>query len=257
MCGGFAIKTLRKKRLDKWLLERDLYQLTVEITRHSQHLIPILGSFCFQGHWNVILPRACCTLRHLLEQGDSSWTPKRMKWGYRQLYSIMDGVRAIHSYPRTIRPDFAIHGHINLNTIICYGEPEILEQCVLVISHFPLSISEPSLDSHTTLDSPTFWSPTYRPPEWDVEGGCVSESSDIWSLGCAYLEFITWLLGGGDLLSKFQDARQSPYLDGTLTDKFYTFMSSKDEDCYVLRVKTEVTEASTTCPCGISHADQD
>lgn len=165
-------------------------------------------------------------------------------------------MRAIQSYPRAIRPDFAIHGHIDLDTIICYGEPEILEQCVLVISHFPRSISQPSSGSHAPLDSPTVRSPTYRPPEWDLEGGCVSESSDIWSLGCAYLEFITWLLGGKDLLSKFQDARQSPYLDGTLTDKFYTFMSSKDEKGYVLRVNSEVTEVNPTCPCGITHADQ-
>ncbi|EEU35265.1 uncharacterized protein NECHADRAFT_88084 [Fusarium vanettenii 77-13-4] len=240
-CGGFAIKTLRKKPLNKWLLKQDLDQLAVEITTHSQHLIPILGSFCHQGQWSLILPRACCTLRHLLEQGDTSWTPKRMRWGYQQLYSIMDGVRAIHSYPRAVRPDFAIHGHIDLDTIICYGEPEILEHCVLVISHFPLSISQPSLGTQT---SPVFRSPTYRPPEWDLEGGCVSESSDIWSLGCAYLEFITWLLGGRDLLSEFQDARQSPYLDGTLADRFYTFMSSKEDDRHVLRLKTEITEGN-------------
>jgi serine/threonine protein kinase len=232
---------------DNSQFEQDLHELTQEIGERSKCLVPILGSFWHQGHWSLILPHARCTLSHLLEHVDASG--KLLKWGYRQLYGITGGIKAIHSYAMGARPDFTIHGNINLNTILCYGELEALEQCVLVVSHFPQSAFDPGLESQTSPGKPTFWSSTYRPPEWDVEGGCVSKSSDIWSLGCAYLEFVTWLLGGRDLALQFKRARHTPCIDGTLTDNFYTVMLLPDKVHYVQRVKTQVTEASMNWPC--------
>jgi serine/threonine protein kinase len=37
---------------------------------------------------------------------------------------------------------------------------------------------------------------TYRAPEFDVPYGRISRSSDIFSLGCAFLEFVTWYMEG-------------------------------------------------------------
>lgn len=52
-------------------------------------------------------------------------------------------------------------------------------------------------------------SPTYRAPETDLQrkGGLVSQSYDIWALGCVYLEFITWWFGGWGLIQDFNRER--------------------------------------------------
>ncbi|RSM09533.1 hypothetical protein CDV31_007639 [Fusarium ambrosium] len=253
-CSSFALKTIRDERLDSSEFMRDLKELKQEF---GERLVPILGSFWHEGesNWSLILPLARCTLRDLIEHGKADWTPKRLEWGYRQLYGITHGITAIHSYSAGVRPDFTIHGHINLETILCYGELELPEQCVLVVSHFPLSAFRPGSDSETasddeaTVDTPTFWSPTYRPPEWDIHGGHVSKSSDIWSLGCVFLEFVTWLLGGWDQVLRFKDLRLTPHVDGALTDRFYTIMLSKSQMHYVVSVKMQVTEASMASIC--------
>jgi serine/threonine protein kinase len=53
--------------------------------------------------------------------------------------------------------------------------------------------------------------PEYRAPECDLEGGgAIGRSYDMWTLGCLYLEFITWLLGGWELVDEFNALRRSP-----------------------------------------------
>lgn len=37
---------------------------------------------------------------------------------------------------------------------------------------------------------------TYRAPEFDMPHGKISRSSDIFSLGCVFLEFVTWYMEG-------------------------------------------------------------
>ncbi|KAK8081319.1 protein kinase [Apiospora saccharicola] len=47
----------------------------------------------------------------------------------------------------------------------------------------------------------------YGPPELGLPHGEVDTSFDIWSLGCVYLEMITWALGGHKYLFDFKEAR--------------------------------------------------
>lgn len=49
-------------------------------------------------------------------------------------------------------------------------------------------------------------SPTYRPPEYDVSAK-ISQSYDIWTLGCVLLEFIVWYLQGFDAFDQFSADR--------------------------------------------------
>lgn len=66
---------------------------------------------------------------------------------------------------------------------------------------------------------------TLAPPEYDLKQE-ISQSFDIWSLGCVYLEFVTWMLLGADGLEKFRQIR----LDDTGSrpklriDNFYALM---------------------------------
>ncbi|KAK3987391.1 hypothetical protein QBC44DRAFT_121675 [Cladorrhinum sp. PSN332] len=67
---------------------------------------------------------------------------------------------------------------------------------------------------------------TYQAPEFDIEGGEISPKTDVWSLGCVFLEHITWLLLGSsvdDPLDTFAAARHGEKdIYGFDTDNFYT-----------------------------------
>jgi serine/threonine protein kinase len=57
----------------------------------------------------------------------------------------------------------------------------------------------------------TRYSPPYRPPEFDLPDSELTapSSGDIWSLGCVFLEFATWYIGGSDLLEKLDHLRST------------------------------------------------
>ena len=92
--------------------------------------------------------------------------------------------------------------------------------------------------------------PTYRPPECDMHGGSVSRSFDIWSYGCVLLEFVTWYLGGPDLLVSFVQKRKTPdpQFPSIKSDQFFEIVRSKgpeDGDLTLsARVKMEILEVS-------------
>jgi len=52
------------------------------------------------------------------------------------------------------------------------------------------------------------FSEDYRPPEIDLDDQeHVTRKSDIWSLGCVYLELCTWYLRGIDGIQQFEELR--------------------------------------------------
>ncbi|TDZ31023.1 Cyclin-dependent kinase 3 [Colletotrichum spinosum] len=48
---------------------------------------------------------------------------------------------------------------------------------------------------------------TYRSPECEIQPLVIRQSSDVWSLGCIFLEFVTWALGGSKLVQEFKKKR--------------------------------------------------
>lgn len=70
------------------------------------------------------------------------------------------------------------------------------------------------------------FSETYYPPEVDDSSGAsVSQKYDVWTLGCVYLEFITWYLIGYDAIGKdyFTDT------DGKRRESFTLLRSKHDK----------------------------
>ena len=80
-----------------------------------------------------------------------------------------------------------------------------------------LSKTKPRSVAHTV---------TYRPPECDLPDAPIRQEYDIWCLGCVYLEFVAWMLGGEILLTRFAKERLAPdYLqNGHSTDTFFQLM---------------------------------
>lgn len=89
---------------------------------------------------------------------------------------------------------------------------------------------------------------TYSPPECDLETKIIRQSSDIWSLGCVFMEFVTWMLGGVDLWRDFARRRQvwDP-VQKMKTDTFFEIFITKTGELRV-KVKDAVTQVKPPSP---------
>lgn len=88
---------------------------------------------------------------------------------------------------------------------------------------------------------------TYRPPECDLLPRVIRQSYDIWCLGCVFLEFVTWMLGGSQLLWDFIRMRFTPEAisqNNTCSDIFFQLVRREDSQQFQAVIKTEVTNVS-------------
>ncbi|KAK7911826.1 kinase-like domain-containing protein [Apiospora marii] len=83
---------------------------------------------------------------------------------------------------------------------------------------------------------------TYRAPECHFENGKFRQSSDVWSLGCLYLVFVAWTLGGAELVTEFAKARSAfDEYWGVSSDTFFE-ISLKEAGTYSVAVKSSVVQ---------------
>lgn len=77
-------------------------------------------------------------------------------------------------------------------------------------------------------------SPTYEPPEYQLSKP-VSRVYDLWSLGCLYLEFATWLLKGAKCIEDFSErrAKQSRNSPTMSDDLFFTITKHEGDNASV------------------------
>lgn len=64
---------------------------------------------------------------------------------------------------------------------------------ILVIADFGLMAFHRCQSRSLVPGAKLHGTPAYAPPEWQLNYQ-ISRSYDIWSLGCVYLEFITWIV---------------------------------------------------------------
>lgn len=108
------------------------------------------------------------------------------------------------------------------------------------------------------------FSATYCPPEVDTcRGARVSQKYDIWTLGCVYLEFITWHLLGCDAVYRrlFRTADEKEFesfstVRLTDDDKRYGMEEDKffNSTRWVQVVKPSVKRVSKVAPHEFSWA---
>lgn len=143
--------------------------------------------------------------------------------------------------------DYGRHGDIKPENILWFKKdsdrPEFgilkLSDFGLVTFHRALATGEKVEDVRVTN--------TYSAPEREVEE-TLSQSFDVWSLGCIFLEFVTWLLLGSKAITKFADMRlmdggdRSPRFS---LDNFFIVFRQDDEERYRAGVKPSVTRVSS------------
>lgn len=139
------------------------------------------------------------------------------------------------------------HGDIKPQNILWFKhEPNKYGHGVLKISDFGLARFHSYM---TTKVSPVgiSVSQTYKAPEFELNEE-ISRPYDVWSLGCLYLEFITWLVLGWQGVNEFslkrcqdQDCRAKFHLD-----TFFNLWRQEDgQEESKATVKIAVKEVST------------
>jgi serine/threonine protein kinase len=150
---------------------------------------------------------------------------------------------------------FGRHGDIKPENILWFQSRNSDQKGILKITDFGLTEFSHSHSNFYKPKSKMAMTPSYRAPEGDLEGG-AGPSSDIWSLGCIFLEFITWLVGGWGLLFEFYESRVDfdPMFFDTQTDIFFEIVKSTNGNTAAM-VKPAVTKVKglPTPRCSVSR----
>lgn len=112
------------------------------------------------------------------------------------------------------------HGDIKPENILWFNGPH---EGMLKIADFGLTDFRSRTSRSYVNPRSVACSPTYAPPEIALDMP-ISRAYDIWSLGCVYLEFVIWLMGGVDLL---ETAGHMIRGDSALDQGFYSISGSK------------------------------
>ncbi|KAK9773191.1 putative Negative regulator of the PHO system [Seiridium cardinale] len=217
------------------------------------HLISLLAAFQ-RG-------RDCYLLFHWAEsdllQFWKSNTPRpaleeqNVAWLLDQFHGIAEGLYFIHEYKLTNSSAtkttnsgalYGRHGDIKPQNLLLFKDRDkSIHQATIKITDFGLARfnSENSRSGIRKSNVPGI-TPTYRPPEMDLEDGRISRSFDIWSLGCVLLEFITWHFGGWDYLHGYVKSRLKQDIHGHKTDQFFEFLYDDRTGQRGVRMKAEV-----------------
>ncbi|KAH6962365.1 kinase-like domain-containing protein [Ilyonectria sp. MPI-CAGE-AT-0026] len=245
-----AIKTLHDEKFnDEKQFRREFDQLNRFSGFVHKHLVTTLGAFKYGSQWSFVFPSAACDLDMCLDEQNPPWNPRTVRWASDQLWGIMGALDTIHN-PQHLHTSgkgekrYGRHGDIKCDNILCFQDAVEPDQHVLVISDFGLSDFNRDT-SRSNIPNKTIPAvPGYRPPECDIKGGLISRAYDIWTVGCLFLEFLTWLMGGPTSLDQFRKQRETMFINGSKNDIFFSLMTceEKGSGVYVAQVKLEVTD---------------
>ncbi|KAK4160814.1 kinase-like domain-containing protein [Cladorrhinum sp. PSN259] len=209
----------------------------------KNHLIQLLATFevyeedSTHPTYYLLFPWADGNLEQFWREFRPKHSARRLQdlgWMVEQFMRLGKALQCIHNDRQHIllgRADsnrFGRHGDIKPANFLYFkrGSGPGGANPTLVLADFGLG----RLQSKETRskDSPSehLATVTYQAPEYEIQGGKLSPRSDIFSLGCVFLEYITWLLRDADAIEEFNDLRIEPNIHGFDVDIFYTIVDS-------------------------------
>lgn len=189
----------------------------------NEHLISLLVTFEQNREFYLVFPWAEANLATYWrkENPNPSFDRETVIWVATQCKGIASGILELHKYKSSGRNAsqeivtvFGHHGDIKPENILWFpeaGERQPAAQGILKVSDFGLAEFSMHHTVSFTPKSHFSGSPSYRAPEIDLEGPtAIGRQYDIWTLGCLYLQFTCWLVGGRALLNEFAEKRKVP-----------------------------------------------
>lgn len=214
------------------------------------HLVELLATYKYKGKYHFLFPYANANLRSLWAQKPK---PRRSttnyEWALDQMTGLASGLVVVHQYKLNMAYNPAM-GHAGItrfrqsarrNLVVDPAEEkygrhgDLKPENILLVKELKgddlsgiLQIADFGLgrfhrfESKSRVDPKTIvGSATYMPPELSLEKQ-VSRAYDIWSLGCVFLEFATWLLEGTVGLEDFGAKRLEIAPDRIEDDTFFS-----------------------------------
>ncbi|KAJ3532755.1 hypothetical protein NM208_g8295 [Fusarium decemcellulare] len=213
----FTVKELVDSDEEKLKQEtRSFRQLTKEA---NSSVIQLLWSFSRDNRHYLVFPYPEGNLANLWEK--HAKPPARFQdgvgalWFAKQCLGIAEALMVIHKGTHSQSQFGAMrhfHGDLKPANVIWYGkdyddQPESYSLGVLKLPVLGLTTLYTDGSISQTDASGSEQSLAYQSPELDVLGK-ISETCDIWSLGCVLLEFVTWYVAGWEQVKCFQEARK-------------------------------------------------
>ncbi|KAI0469248.1 kinase-like domain-containing protein [Xylaria cf. heliscus] len=198
----FAVKEFRQHHRHLWQDELEVLERFSWERKGHDHLINVLFAYEHKNNgYFLVFPLAEGNLANYWENTSSS--NKDTYWLIEQCFGIASALSKIHRHGSMPEKSHGRHGDIKPENILWFkgsGQSNH-SHARLVVADFTLTrFHKPDTVNNTIVGQRGF-SRTYRAPEADLPSqSAPSQSYDIWSLGCVYLEFISWhLLGVGSL----------------------------------------------------------
>lgn len=181
--------------------------------KDAEHLVPLQLAYKHGHSYFLVFPWADGNLKEFWKNVPAEpSSPDCAVWLFRQCYGIARGLRKIHhlgtiptgnlddELPEIFAYDnkqWGRHGDIKPENILWFENYDE-HRDFLVISDFGLTQFN-SADSRSKVPQETVpgATGTYKAPELDLDED-ISPRYDIWSLGCVFLEFLSWFLLGND-----------------------------------------------------------
>lgn len=178
-----------------------------------KHLISLLATYEQSKSFFLIFHWAEADLQRYWREINPtpSFDKETVLWVAEQCKGIAEGVMKIHQYTSSsLHPQtesYGHHGDIKPQNVLWFPQPGDTKtrRGTLKLSDFGLAGLSKNRTHSMKAKSVFATSPPYRAPEVDIEGTvAIGRSYDMWTLGCLYLEFITWMLGGWDKVDQFE-----------------------------------------------------
>jgi serine/threonine protein kinase len=189
-----------------------------------KHLIRLLSSYRKKKHYHLLFPCADSNLRSYWEENEfPTFDKNTVLWSIKQMFGITSALDCIHSFRVKFDLDvsgkvrlqdggaklilkageekFGRHGDIKPENILWFKDGDVLKLTDFGLGRFHGRDSRSGRDPRKISGTLT-----YEPPECSLARG-VSRKYDIWSLGCFFLEFVTWLLEGAAKIAEFANER--------------------------------------------------
>jgi len=226
----FALKSLYRTDDAKDAFDREVRMFKRFDGLHHSHIVSMLATYTHRDVFNLVFPYAESDLYRYWERNPgplsdpSSVSIDDMRWMSAQILGIAGAVDMIHNPPHLSEFGetlYGRHGDIKPDNILWFRSDKN-RRGIFAITDFGLSSIHRERSRSNEPNNGTPFTPSYRPPECDMEGCHISRSFDIWSLGCLYLELASWILGGFKLLEQFELARMTQsMMTGVTTSTFF------------------------------------
>jgi serine/threonine protein kinase len=197
--------------------EAEISNLQRFVDQDHDHLIRLLCTFQHKERFHLIFPWADANLQDFwLKKYPDAETPPRdyslARWVSQEILGLAEGLQMIHGsdIPGSTEQSLGRHGDLKPENILwfkgCGHDDSRYPTGVLQICDFGLTDFHSKQSVALVAAESIGGTQTYRAPECHTQN-YISQSYDIWSLGCVLLELVTWYMLGAEGLDDFLDKR--------------------------------------------------